>query len=136
MKPVLICAVFGLLMACNSDQPDKTGINVNPTDSLVNIGGTNIDSSNEPGSRLIAANDCFTCHRIEEKNIGPSYRQIADRYELNQGNIENLAHKIIMGGKGLWGQNPMTPHPNITESQAQEMTRYILSLKNQRDTIK
>jgi len=124
-----VCIFCGVLFACNS-KPDKSGINSNPTDSLINTGGTNIDSANEPGSRLIAANDCFTCHRIEEKNIGPSYRQIAQRYHFNEGNIENLAHKIITGGKGLWGQAAMTSHPNLSETQAREMVRYILSLKD------
>jgi len=83
MKPVLIYAIFGLLMACNSNQPDKTGINVNPTDSLVNIGGTNIDSSNEPGSRLIAANDCLPVTGSKRKTSA-FLQQIADRYKLNQ----------------------------------------------------
>ena len=129
MKYLLVWVAF-IFLACNSNQPDKTGMNVNPTDSLINKGGTNIDSANETGSRLIAANDCLTCHRIEEKNIGPSYREIARRYSFNQGNIENLAHKIITGGKGLWGQTAMTPHPNLTEPQAEEMVRYILSIKD------
>lgn len=101
---------------------------------IVNAGGTNIDSANEPGSRLIAANDCLTCHKLNQKDFGPSYQQIANRYENNQGNVENLADKIIKGGKGLWGQNEMKPHPNVTEPQAQEMARYILSLRTQGDT--
>ena len=128
MKTLVISIFLLALMACTS-QPDKKGININPTDSLVNIGGTNIDSANEVGSRLLAANDCFTCHRIEEKNIGPSYRQIAERYTLNEGNVENLAHKIITGGKGLWGDVMMTPHANLSERDAREMSRYILSLR-------
>jgi cytochrome c len=68
--------------------------------------------------------------------VGPSYEQIADKYELNQGNIENLANKIIKGGKGLWGSAAMTPHPNLPEAQAQEMARYILELRNAADTTK
>jgi cytochrome c len=103
---------------------------------IVNAGGTGIDSANEPGSRLIAANDCLTCHQISQKAFGPSYQQIANRYENNQGNVENLADKIIKGGKGLWGQNAMTPHPNLPEPQAQEMARYILSLRNTSGTTK
>jgi cytochrome c len=124
------------ILACNTNQQDKTGTNINPTDSLTNIGGTNNDSINAPGSRLIAGSDCLTCHRIEEKSVGPSYQQIANRYEFNEGNIENLAHRIIKGGTGLWGQTVMTPHTTITELQAQEMARYILSLRNRADTIK
>ena len=54
------------------------------------------------------------------KAFGPSYQQIANRYENNQGNVENLADKISKGGKGLWGQNMMTPHPNITDPRRRQ----------------
>jgi cytochrome c len=106
------------------------------TQVIVNGGGTNIDSANEPGQRLIAANDCFTCHQISKESVGPSYIRIANHYDDNNGNVENLAHKIIKGGKGLWGQNAMTPHPNLSEADAQEMVRYIFTLKNSSDTTK
>ena len=130
MKNIIVVAIAVVLQACNSNEPDKTGINVNPTDSLINIGGTRMDSSAEAGSRLIAGNDCLNCHRIEQKSIGPSYREIARQYEFNQGNVENLARKIVTGGTGLWGQAMMNPHPNLPERQAQEMVRYILSLRD------
>lgn len=106
------------------------------TQTIVNGGGTNIDSASEPGQRLIAANDCFTCHQIDKENIGPSYTRIANHYDYNDGNVENLAHKIVKGGKGLWGKNVMTPHPNLSQPDAQQMVRYIFTLKNSSDTTK
>ena len=66
--------------------------------------------------------------------MGPSYKQIADKYDLNQGNIENLADKIIKGGKGLWGNAAMNAHPQLSEPQAQEMVRYILTLRDANST--
>jgi hypothetical protein len=36
----------------------------------------------------------------------------------------------------LCGQNAMTPHPNLSEADAQEMVRYIFTLKNSSDTTK
>ncbi len=39
-----------------------------------------------------------------------------------------LANKIISGGSGIWGAQAMTPHPELAESDAREMVRYILSL--------
>ena len=71
-----------------------------------------------------------------KKAFGPSYAQIANKYESNQGNVENLADRIIKGGKGLWGQNAMTPHPNLPVPQAQEMVKYILSLRDTSGTTK
>jgi len=133
----MIAAVI-LLAACKSGTgKTEASDSANATQDIINKGGTGIDTAeNVSGSNLIAANDCLTCHKINEKSVGPSYKQIADKYGDNQGNVENLADRIIKGGKGLWGQNAMTPHPNLSEPQAQEMVRYILSLKNSSDTTK
>lgn len=83
----------------------------------------------EKGEKLIAQSDCLACHKIEEKLVGPAYVEVAKKYENNDKNIDYLAGKIIEGGAGVWGQVPMTPHPNISREDAREMSRYILSLK-------
>jgi len=123
------------IAACNSGA-GKTNASdsANATQAIINTGGTSNDSAGN-GSKLIAVNDCLTCHKINEKSFGPSYMQIAEKYDFNQGNIENLADRIIKGGKGLWGENAMNPHPNLTEPEAQAMCRYILSL-NTADTLR
>jgi len=123
--------VLVLLAACKSGTgKTEASDSANATNDIINIGGTSIDSAeNISGINLIASNDCLSCHKVDEKSTGPSFRQIAGNYELNQGNIENLANKIIKGGKGLWGYAAMTPHPNLPEQQAQEMAKYILSLR-------
>jgi cytochrome c len=137
MKAFIFFIALCFLIACGAGTGETSksdsAIGLQP---IVNAGGTGIDSSNEPGSRYIAANDCLTCHQINGKNIGPSYTEIANRYENTQGNVENLANKIIKGGRGLWGHNVMTPHPTVSEPQAQAMARYILSLRNTSDTTK
>ncbi|HEX5151761.1 MAG TPA: c-type cytochrome [Parafilimonas sp.] len=138
MKFKFVIPALCLLAACSSGTgKTEASDSANATQAVINTGGTSVDSAeNISGNNLIASNDCLTCHKINEKNIGPSYKQIAEKYELNQGNIENLANKIIKGGKGLWGDPVMTPHPNVSEIQAQEMARYILSLRNASDTAK
>ena len=138
MKAFVFFVAISFLAACGAGTGETNkSDSANATTDIINAGGTNVDTAqNISGSQLIAANDCLTCHKIDEKSNGPSYRQIANRYENNQGNVENLADKIIKGGKGLWGQNAMTPHPTLTEPQAQEMARYILSLRNTSDTTK
>jgi cytochrome c len=40
-----------------------------------------------------------------------------------------LSQHIIKGGAGHWGDIAMTPHPNLSESDAKQMVTYILSLK-------
>jgi cytochrome c len=138
MKYRILMAVIILFSACKSGT-GKTAVSdsANATQNIINTGGTGVDSKgNKTGSSLIAANDCLTCHKIDEQSTGPSYRQIANRYGNNQGNIENLADRIIKGGTGLWSNNKMTPHPTLSQSDAQEMVKYILSLRNVPDTTK
>ncbi len=138
MKVFIFLIAISLLAACGAGTGETSkSDSANPTQDIQNIGGTGADTAqNISGSQLIAANDCLTCHKIDQKSVGPSYTQIANRYEDNQGNVENLADKIIKGGKGLWGNAAMTPHPNLSEPNAQEMAKYILSLRNTSDTTK
>jgi cytochrome c len=138
MKNTLFIAAVLMLYACNSGT-GKTAASdsANATQAIINRGGTSVDSAQGiSGANLIAANDCLTCHKINEKSFGPSYKQIADKYQLNQGNLENLADRIIKGGKGLWGQNAMTPHPSLSEANAERMAQYILSLRDSTGTPK
>ena len=83
----------------------------------------------EPGELLIVKSDCIGCHQKDEKLIGPSYLEIAAKYPATDENISMLAGKIMLGGKGVWGQVPMTPHTKLTEDEAKTMVKYILSLK-------
>ena len=39
-----------------------------------------------------------------------------------------LVQKIKSGGAGIWGVQVISPHPELSESDAQQMVRYILSL--------
>lgn len=80
------------------------------------------------GERLIAKNDCKTCHNAKVQTIGPAYKHIAERYPMRDEEIVRLANKIIAGGAGIWGTQVMSAHPELPVSDAQEMVRYILSL--------
>lgn len=81
------------------------------------------------GLELVAKSDCWSCHKVSETAIGPSYKDVAAKYEPTQANYELLAGKIIKGGTGVWGQVPMNPHPDISTEDAIAMTKYILLLK-------
>ena len=130
MKYFLLSCCCILIFACNSNNSagKEYADSTSATDSIINSAGNIVDSQYREGARLVAANDCFTCHKVEQENIGPSYKQIAAKYHFYEGNVENLSHSIIHGSKGLWGNKEMTPHPNLDPKDANEMVRYILSL--------
>lgn len=81
------------------------------------------------GSALIEGSDCRTCHKNDAKLIGPSYKDVAKKYPNTPDNVKMLAEKIIQGGQGNWGEIPMTPHPQISQEDAEAMVKYILTLK-------
>lgn len=83
----------------------------------------------EIGLELLAQNDCLSCHQVEQKSIGPSYRAIALKYDSTEENLQSLASKIQKGGTGVWGTIPMTPHPQLSAEDARMLVRYIFSLK-------
>jgi len=79
---------------------------------------------------LIGKSDCLTCHKVDDILIGPPYRKVAEKYAgMPDTIISHLASKIISGGKGVWGEVPMTPHPAISKSDAEAMVKYVLLLK-------
>lgn len=90
----------------------------------------NSDLSNiKNGEALISKSDCFACHKVQDKLLGPSYKDIANKYAKNKSNIDYLVNKVKVGGSGVWGAVPMSPHPNLSDDDARDMILYVLSLK-------
>ncbi|HEY0054862.1 MAG TPA: c-type cytochrome [Pedobacter sp.] len=87
-----------------------------------------VPNDNQKGAKLIAGSDCLACHKEKDKLVGPAYVEVAKKYKDTEADINYLAGKVIKGGAGVWGQVPMSPHPALSESDAREMVKYILSL--------
>ncbi len=85
-----------------------------------------------PGKVLIAGSDCKSCHLIDKKSAGPSYRDIANRYKKDGRAVEYLSEKILLGGSGNWGEVAMAAHPQISREQAVQMVEYVLSLNDEK----
>jgi cytochrome c len=78
---------------------------------------------------LWKARRCDACHRVERKLVGPSFQDIAARYRGQEAMVEALAHKIRVGGSGAWGVTPMTANKHVSETEARELARWVLSLR-------
>jgi cytochrome c len=88
-----------------------------------------------PGKLLIAESDCKSCHLVDQKSAGPSYRDVAKRYAKDVRATEVLSDKILNGGSGNWGEVAMAAHPQLTKAQTVQMVEYILSLAKE-DAVK
>lgn len=125
-KYLLICAMLAVA-SCGKNQvdPNKES-NIMLPEPVVTV----VDSAaagKHAGLVLIEGADCLTCHKMDTRLVGPSYQEVADKY--SEGDVEMLANKIIEGGKGNWGEIPMTPHAGMSKDNAKKMVEYILTMK-------
>ena len=77
---------------------------------------------------LAKAKNCMSCHAVDKKLVGPSYKDVAAKYKGDAAAAEALATKIKAGGKGVWGQIPMPPN-NVTPDEAKKLATWVLSQK-------
>lgn len=80
------------------------------------------------GQALVEASDCLRCHGMDRRYSGPSFRQIAARYQDRPDAAAYLARKIREGGVGEWGRTVMPRHPQVSEVQAQAIALWVLGL--------
>ncbi len=80
------------------------------------------------GMRLIAKADCKSCHNTYVQTVGPSYVDIAKRYNNSEDNIATLVAKVKNGGSGNWGQAAMSTHADLPDNDIQIMVKYIMNL--------
>lgn len=88
------------------------------------------------GKKLIQGSDCMACHSVDKKSIGPTYRDVANKYKGDNSALEKLTKKVISGGSGVWGETAMAGHPQLSTTDASEMVKYILNIANEKPKAK
>ena len=125
--------IFGLALmvaACNSNSNKSASDSTATTPAATSTPATSSSAAADTaGLALIKKSDCLTCHKVDQKVVGPAYQDVANKYTSSPAVIDTLANKVIKGGSGNWGSIAMSPHPALSETDAQEMIKYILSLK-------
>lgn len=109
----------------------RSNISKKNTSAKSNTANANkiIGTEKSLGRILIAKSDCYSCHKINQKLVGPAYSDVAKRYKNQAAAVNSLVNKILKGGAGNWGQVPMTPHPQLSKKDAAKMVQFILSLR-------
>ncbi|RYE37280.1 MAG: c-type cytochrome [Sphingobacteriaceae bacterium] len=131
-KIAIIISLCAVIAACSNDKPGQdTSISSTETATTTTDASpaTATDANSPKGAQLLASSDCLGCHKEQEKLVGPAYKDVAAKYPSTDENIDKLANKIIAGGSGVWGEVPMSAHPNLALNDAKEMVKYILTIK-------
>lgn len=93
------------------------------------------------GSTILAANvavanpdlarqkNCMACHSVNNKLVGPAFKDIAKRYD-GQGEAENkLVQAVLKGSSGSWGAVPMPANGQVSEAEARALVKWVLLQK-------
>jgi cytochrome c len=134
MKKIIITSAIALvLIACGgSGTENKEAAKEEAKKEEAATTSISDDPVYQEGLALVAKpeNLCLTCHKVDEKVTGPSYRDVANKYENTPENVKMLTEKVLKGGSGVWGDVAMVPAPNLNAADAEKMVKYILLLRN------
>jgi cytochrome c len=79
---------------------------------------------------LADKNGCSWCHDLNRTSVGPSVRQIAQRYASQPEAGAMLSEKVLKGGggpwHGTWGQVPMPPNPDLKADTMRQIVDWML----------
>lgn len=78
---------------------------------------------------LAQKNACMSCHGVDKKIVGPAFKDVAKKYASDKTAQAKLLAKVKTGGKGVWGDIPMPPNPQVSDADAKKIIAWILSLK-------
>lgn len=75
----------------------------------------------QSGADVVKAKGCLNCHAVDQKKIGPSYKDVAAKYKDDKGAEGKLVAKLKDG----------KDHPKIAASDAElkAAVGYVLSQK-------
>ncbi len=122
-----------VLVACQSNKPTDNIVTDVNTNAIIPQISTDSNSkatdSKSSAEILMEKSDCYTCHSMDTKLIGPSFIEISEKYKNTKDDVQKLSDKIINGGSGVWGEVPMQAHSQMSKEDAAEMVKFILSIK-------
>ncbi len=103
MKPVIVIVLAACLMAAGGAQAAEM-------------------------PELAKKNNCVICHAIDKKLIGPAWAEVSKKYKGDPGAAARLNTKIIKGGSGVWGSQPMPGYPQVKDAERKALVSFILGL--------
>lgn len=82
------------------------------------------------GEAIVKKARCVACHTVDQKRVGPAYKDVAAKYHGDASAAGKLFDKVRHGGAGVWGEIPMIPHPadKISDDDLKAAIHWILAL--------
>jgi cytochrome c len=113
----------------DSSAVDRVSVNATfSNEPIASAGGAAADQG-PPGLRLMKKSDCFNCHAVDQKRVGPALLEIANKYRGQAGALDASVQRVLKGSTGAWGKIPMIPHAQHSTEEAREMVTWVYGLQ-------
>lgn len=73
---------------------------------------------------LLQKNACLACHGMDNKLVGPAFRDVAEKYKDRTDAVTYLSGKIRAGGQGVWGAIPM-PAQSLSPGESAQLAQWL-----------
>ena len=96
---------------------------------LLGVAACAAASAAQAQEELAKKHNCFACHAVDKKVVGPAYKDVAAKYRGDKNAPAKLFEKVKKGGAGVWGPVPMPPNAAVPDADIKKLVDWILSLK-------
>lgn len=77
-----------------------------------------------------AGGPCKACHKVDGKQVGPGFKQIAEKYKGDADAVNKLVANITKGGAFGWKLSPMPPKGMAkSDADIKAMAEFIMTLQ-------
>ncbi|MCA9038080.1 MAG: carbohydrate-binding protein, partial [Planctomycetaceae bacterium] len=113
------------------ESPARVVVNAQHSPDVFSFSGPVAGSAanDPPGLKRMKGSDCFNCHAVDQKRVGPQLIEIANKYRDKPEALEASVARVMKGSTGVWGKIPMIPHGHHSAEEVREMVGWIYSLQ-------
>jgi cytochrome c len=120
--------VIGPVRGADTARPPLTGRAGDHASELAAraLGTVTSPADASAGMALARQHACVSCHALDRRVVGPSFKEIAARYR-SAADVAGLVSTMKSGGVGRWGSVPMPPQAHVGDTDLQALARWILA---------
>ncbi|OIP15314.1 MAG: hypothetical protein AUK51_14055 [Comamonadaceae bacterium CG2_30_59_20] len=82
---------------------------------------------------LVQASGCLSCHSVDEKIVGPAFKDVVAKYSSDPDAVANISQSIKNGSRGKWGRMAMPAHTSLSSDELKTLAMWVLSRKAKAD---
>jgi cytochrome c len=119
--------LVGPVRGTDTTKPPLTGAAGEAARALTRLPAAPASLPGGDGLALARKHACVACHAVDQRIVGPSFAQIAEKYRQIAEATSALVAKMKSGGVGAWGSVPMPPQAHVSESDLRAIAQWILA---------